>query len=570
MSIVAGGVQFLIRARVLFAMGALALVLNVHPVEAATCTMTPGVVNATAFQNLLNSCEGQTITFASGIYRFVPNGHEQGFSISAGTTLQGAGDSSLPNPTIFQVAYTGNYQALLWIENVSNVTVEGIAFEGIDDTVQPPRSFTSECPNDPDYGRAFFIKSDEQTSPVQYASVENITIQKNSFRDFNASSWIAIEAAAGSPGIGIQSEIAIAQNSFYTDSDLSSSANPGHSCIGSLQKTGDFTGAYGAWMVSIRGDWDIDPTTKVVTNGFVRNVSIASNDPMNASYMEGAVAIWANVSRVSVQYNNITGAGDQLPAVTSQPPSLSASPPYEPKRYAIVVYDLSHGQDHVQPPDTIWIVGNTITNAESCGVYTAGATNLDINSNNISGQTDPWDQVLPKGAIALNASTTMPSDPVMGNTLSNNYVGLAIAGNGPPPGKVGTNVTVSSNTIDVPGQITPPSGTTGSFGMKLWSANSHDSSATAGFMSVQNVTVTTRATSGATSVAGYDTKFSASNPSSLGNLTQNGWLASGGANPGLSWSASPGSTPFTNFSDVPNFTFNNITANGGPQNAFWH
>jgi len=69
MSIVAGGVQFLIRARVLFAMGALALVLNVHPVEAATCTMTPGVVNATAFQNLLNSCEGQTITFASGFFR---------------------------------------------------------------------------------------------------------------------------------------------------------------------------------------------------------------------------------------------------------------------------------------------------------------------------------------------------------------------------------------------------------------------------------------------------------------------------------------------------------------------
>lgn len=510
---------------------------------AATCTpLAPGVMNDTAFQTMLNNCAGQTINFASGTFRFEPTGWETGFTIPAGTTLQGAGNSSTANPTIFDVANSGAYQALLWVKDVSNVTIKGIAFEGVDLTANPQNAYPSGCQQGFYYGNAIWVYS----SPGSTASIENVTIQSNSFHNFNGPNWIAIQAAVTDPqkgpsaGIGLQTEIAVSENTFYSTTIPTSIGG----CIGSQ------TAGYSAYMISVMGN------TSDKTHGFVHNVSIASNNPMAAGYIEGAVAIWSNVNQVSVQYNTITGAGNLLPAVTTQP--SGTSPPFEPKRYAVLTYDASHGT--ALGPDTIWIVGNSITNPESCGIYSAGATNLDINSNTISGQTDPWDATLLKGAIALNDSTTMSGNPILNNNLPTNYVGLAIAG--------GT-VVASTNTINVPGTIVAPSGTTGSFGIKLTSV---PGGGVAGTYHIQGIKINTSATSNAVSVVGYG---SAGSPSFFG-VAQNGWTVTGGANPALRWyTKRVGGTEYGSLINgaVPNWTFGDsnvpLTADGVVQTASW-
>jgi hypothetical protein len=519
---------------------------------AATCTPpAPGVMNDAAFQTMLNNCAGQTITFASGTYRFVPSTtYAVGFKIPAGTTLQGAGNSSSPHPTIFDIADTGAYQALLWVRDVSHVTIEDIAFEGVDLTANPQTAYSSGCQQGLEYGHAIWVYS----SPGATASVESVTIQDNSFHNFNGSSWITVQSADTDPtlgpsaGVGLHTEIAISQNTFYSTTIPTAIGG----CIGSLTPGPSGQGGYSAFMISVMGN------TKDKTYGFVHNVSISSNNPMTASYVEGAVAIWSNVSQVSVQYNTITGAGNSLPAVTTQPIPGSTSPPFEPHRYGVLTYDASHGT--ALGPDTIWIVGNSISNPESCGIYSAGATNLDINSNTISGQTDPWDATLPKGAISLNDSTTMAGNPILNNNLPTNYTGLAIAGG---------NIVTSTNTINVPGTIVAPSGTTGSFGIKLTSV---PGGGVAGTYQIQGIKINTSATSNATSVVGYGSAGSAS----FFGVAQSGWTVTGGANPALTWYTARNGTEYGSLINgaVPNWTFGNsnvpLTADGVVQTASWH
>jgi len=514
--------------RSLFILIAFLYLFHPYTTNAAICTATlpPGVTTDAAFDQLLSTCAGKEIQFASGTYRFVPSGEQIGFYIPAGTTLTGKGNSSVVNPTIFEVASTGSYRSLLWARNASNITIQDIAFEGIDSTNN--LSYSSGCP-EKDFGRAIWIQSDAQTDPATLSSVENITIQNDSFRDFNGASWIRVAAADNSPGVGQSTEIAIRTNSFYTDSLINGGC--------SAKQVG---GGYARYMIDLEGG-----TTQGSVNGFVRNVSVASNNPMNASYIEGAISVWSNVSNVSLQFNTIPGAGNQV-APVANPMSL------ELLQYAIVVYDAAHGQ--TSPPDSVWIVGNSIQNGVSAGIYTAGATNLAIYQNSISGQSDPFDTTLPKGAIALNASTTMPSRPMVDNNLAANYIGLSI---------VGGNISAGSNTITVPG---------GSFGMKLGSSNPGEAPS---MLSIRGATLTTTATANATSIIGFGTNFA----SGFLGVTQSGWTTSGGSNRGLSWfptfaDSTSFSNAYTAFSSVPHFTFgdpvNPLTANGALQTSFWH
>jgi hypothetical protein len=497
------------------------------PAAAQSCNPSPGTFTDTAFDKLLSDCEGQIITFSAGTYRFIPSGFQPGHYIPAGTTLQGNGSTGSA-ATIFQIAYSGAYQSLLWAHNASNVTIAGIDFEGID-AVDGNRSYSSGCPT-LYYGSAISIVSDTQTTPP-VSSVENVVIKNNLFHDFNGWAWINIQAADESPGIGLQTEIAVSNNTFTSDSLLNG---------GCAATQGQIV-----YMVNIQGSLNYP------TNGIVKNISIASNQ-FNAGYIEGAVAIWSNAARVSVQYNTINGAGNKLPAVV-QPTATT-----EPKRYAILIYSNAYiakedGQPgNGLPPDTIWVIGNNIANPESCGIYAADATNLGIQSNTISGQVDIYDSTIPKAAIALNQSTTMGSYPLQDNTLSANYVGLAVV-----LGNTHGLVATGSNSIAVPSH---------SFGAKLTlGPGSSDT------LNLQGITLTASPNSDASSVVGYGLPGS----QAFIGVAQNGWTVSGGTNPALSWYASPASpTAYTTFSQVPTVTFGNgnvpLTANGVVQTAFWH
>jgi hypothetical protein len=301
---------------------------------------------------------------------------------------------------VLRIADSGNFMAFLWIRNVSNVSLQRLRFEGT--------SHESGCTLH-DYGHAVWVQSD----PGQGDSMNEIDISDDVFHNFNGQSWISILAEDGSPGIGVGGRITISGNVFISDADL----HGGCAASGGL--------GYPVAMVWMHG-------SNLSDRGMVENVSVVSNT-FEAGYVKGAVAIWSGTYRVSVQNNTILDAGFRLP----NPPGTDLG------RYAILIYNSAHEGPRQLPglhPDTISIVGNTITNPYSCGVYVASAQNLDISGNRISGQRDRYDATLPKGAIALAGATNVR---VQGNELSDNYVAIAaVAGT--------TQLSVDENHIAVP------------------------------------------------------------------------------------------------------------------------
>jgi hypothetical protein len=506
--------------RTMLALGSvlLACLLAARPAGAQQCSPAPGTYLDSEFEALLQSCAGETITFAPGTYRFVPTGYERGFEVPAGTTLQGSG-SRAPGATVFQIAASGAYQALLWVHNVSNVVIADIDFEGID-ALRENRSYPSGCPS-LYYGSAIYLVSD-----VASAGVQGVAIAGNTFHDFNGASWIFMLAGDNSAGIGVGGEIALTTNVFISDGLMNG---------GCAATQGQL--AYMIWIEGSVNDAD---------GGFVENVSISGNH-FHASYVEGAVALWDDTRQISIQYNNIYGAGDRLPVAVT--PTATTGP----KRYAVLLYTLaylSHGQGRA--PDTIWMIGNVITNAESCGIYAVSSTNLAIQSNAISGQTDKFDATEPKAGIGLSESTTMPGYPLADNQLSDNYVGLAIV-----VGSQGGIVATGSNSVSVPAN---------GFGAKLTlEPGSTDA------LSLQGLNLSATPGSNATSLVGYGSPAR----TAFVGTAQNGWPLSGGKNRGLSWCASPADcTWYSTFGQVPQVVFGNandpVTASGARQSAFWH
>ena len=351
--------------------------------------------NTAALKSALTACAGKSIHIPQGTYTFSPHGFDNGMYIPEKTSIVGDGSEGQA-ATILRIADTGTFASFLWIRDTSNISVQGIRFEG--------STYDSGCARGLAYGHAISVYS----SAGAPAGVENIRITGNVFHDFNGQSWITMNAADRSPGAGLNSEIAVSKNTFISDDRLQGG------CAGS----GGI--GYPVFMIWLHGSDDSG-------QGMIENVSIASNT-FEADYVKGAVIIWSDTAHISVQYNSIKNAGLRLPP----------APRTELGRYAIAVYHSAHEKPGLLP-DSIQIVDNTIVNPVSCGVYVAAARNLDISRNRISGQTDRWDGTLPKGAIALNHAYNVRS--IEGNELANNYVGITV---------VAGDVAIKDNRIEVP------------------------------------------------------------------------------------------------------------------------
>ena len=267
--------------------------------EASAYGLSPGGAdNVAAMANALKACAGKTLHIAAGTYELNPNGFAAGFMVPGNTTIAGDG----PEQTVLKVGSSGNFQAVLWIRNVSRVTIRGIRFEG--------STYESGCTRHLDYGHAIYLYSDAGEHP----SVESVEIAGNVFHNFNGQSWITLNAANDSPGIGHASLISIKNNVFDSDEGLRGS------CAG----TGGI--GYPAAMVWLHG-------SDMSAQGTIANVSVASNT-FNAAYIKGAVAVWSGTSHISVQYNRIHDAGVRLP------PAFGT----ELGRYAISIYNSAHYQ----------------------------------------------------------------------------------------------------------------------------------------------------------------------------------------------------------------------------------
>jgi len=357
-----------------------------------------GTDNTAAFVRTLDECAGRTIHIAHGTYVFRPNGFAVGFTIPAGTTLIGDG-SKAEAATVLQVAASGTYQGLLWIRNVSNVSIRDIRFEG--------SAYDSGCVRNLDYGHAIYVQSDGGASDA----VEGVVISGDVFRNFNGGSWVTFNAADGSPGIGVNGvngAMAVRGNVFDSDADLAG----GCAAIDGI--------IYAAHMVALHGS---DASAK----GLVANAAVESNT-FNAGYVRGAVAVWSGTRSIDIQHNTILDAGLRLPMYPSS----------ELGRYAVLVYNSAHEHPGLHP-DSIRIIDNTITNPVSCGIYVALGRNLEIRGNRISGQTDRYDGTLPKGAISLNHAESVLS--LEDNVLTDNYIAIS---------SVGSKIRMGSNQITVP------------------------------------------------------------------------------------------------------------------------
>lgn len=342
--------------------------------------------NTAAFKKMLTECAGKEIRIPRGTYTFSPAGYDNGLYIQSDTSIVGDGAEG-DSGTVMRIADTGNFASLFWIRDASNVSIHGIKFEGT--------SYESGCTKHLDYGHAITIHS----SAGARAPVETIKITANQFHNFNGQSWITITAQDHSPGVGAHSEIAISNNAFVSDANLH----------GSCAATGGI--GYPVFMVWLHGSDESG-------EGMIENVSISSNT-FQADYVKGAVVVWSDTAHIDIQNNTINNAGLRLPA----------APQTELGRYAITIYNSAHEKPG-HWPDTITVVGNTIVNPVSAGVYVAGARNLEISRNRISGQSDRYDGTLPKGAIALNHAQNVRA--VEGNELVNNYFGITLVATDAP------------------------------------------------------------------------------------------------------------------------------------------
>jgi len=355
--------------------------------------------NIAAFRRMLTECAGRTIHLAEGTYAFRPKDLAPGLVVPASTTIVGDGSQG-EHQTVLQIADSGDFNSFFWIRNVSNVTIRQLRFEGT--------PYDSGCSAHHDYGHAIYIYSDAG----QQATVENIEISENTFHNFNGQSWISLVSAEGSPGIGLKSKINVRNNLFISDADLR----------GGCAATGGL--GYPVAMVWIHG-------ANLSAQGLVANVSVASNT-FQAGYVKSAVATWSGTQRISIQYNSILDAGLMLPV----------TPGTDLGRYAILIYNSAHEGARILPglhPDTIWVVGNTVSNPYSCGIYVASAENIEITGNRITGQRDRYDATLPKGAIALNHASVRA---LRDNELVNNSIGISTVGS--------SRISLNENHIVVP------------------------------------------------------------------------------------------------------------------------
>lgn len=344
--------------------------------EAATYGLSASLVdNSTAFNAALHACGGRTLHLPAGTYKFAPAQFIRGFVVPNATSIVGDGAGA----TTLEIAGPGNYDSFFWIRDVSNVSIRGLTLRGNGVFYQ-----AGSCVYD--YGKAISIVS----SAGQVIPVTNITIASNLLTNFVGTGWISMLAAAGSAGIGtIPAGANITIEGNFFQSLQGNSVAPGNPDCNSAG-------------VEIFG---------AGTAVNVTNVSVSGNG-FDASYLKQGIIVYGSASQITIAANSISGAGQKLAS------------PKDSSLYGILVYQKS------TPPNVVNIVGNSILDPFSCGVYVAAGRNITISGNTISGQVDTNDGIEPKGAICLNHvdnGQDGETATIMRNTISSSQVGISIA-----------------------------------------------------------------------------------------------------------------------------------------------
>ena len=338
-------------------------------------------------------CSVPVVHIPAGKYVFVPHGPSAGIQLPSNIALTGEGMSN----TVLQVAGGvpgANFDSLFWARNQDHVEFRDIGFFGNSTVVNNPQGHPLNT-----YGSAISITIDKEPGTPANGTPKNLShflVANCNFENFNGAAWIRV--INYSDGYSID-DITVSDSRFV--SHEGNAVNPTEI-------------SYPSHVMSFMG------STSSKT-GLVTNVRI-TNNVINATHIKGGIAVWCGVRSVQIVNNTIGDAGAD-PAI-----------PYDRGAYAILVYDNSYYHDSAHPegarhggsrPDDIHIERNQIVRPKSCGIYIASARQVWIIGNKISGQSDPQNQTLAKGAIvagyALDAT-------VKDNEISNSHIGMTLLG----------------------------------------------------------------------------------------------------------------------------------------------
>lgn len=336
-------------------------------------------------------CSVPIIHVAAGTYTFSPRGPSGGIALNSNLALVGDGVGK----TVLQVAAGvpgANFDSLFWARDQDQIEIKGISFIGNSTLVNNSAGRPLNT-----YGSAVSIMLDAAPGPNGTPrNLAHFLIADSSFENFNGAAWVRVINYSESYSID---DLEIRDNHFV--SRQGNAVNPGEI-------------SYTSNAISIQGSM----TSKA---GLVSNVRITGNT-IDATHLKGGVALWAGVRGATVAANTIADAG------------ADAAIPNDKGAYAITVYDNAYYYDKDHPqgarhdgirPDDIHIERNVITRPRSCGVYMASANRVWVVGNKISGQSDPQNQTLPKGAIVASYSLDVR---VSDNNISSSHIGMTLLG----------------------------------------------------------------------------------------------------------------------------------------------
>lgn len=172
--------------------------------------------------------------------------------------------------------------------------------------------------------------------------------------------------------------------------------------------------------------------------GLVRDVRISDNYA-ECTFIKGFAWVYNNVEDVAFADNVILNAG------------ADGGISDDVGCYALMAYNSTPSY---ADPLRVRCEGNHIVAPRSCGIYAAGAADVRITGNYISGQTDAEGSTLPKGAVALNGVT---SALIEGNELRDNRFGVWAA----TAPDVDSHTRIANNTIVSDSDNVSPSGAAG-------------------------------------------------------------------------------------------------------------
>ena len=354
----------------------------------------PGSDNVQAFKDAIAyaaKCSVPVIHVPAGTYKFVPHGPSAGILLASNLSLIGEGMGK----TVLQVAGGtpgANFDSLFWARNQDHIEIKNIGFIGNSTVVNNSAGRPLNT-----YGSALSIVLDAAAGANGTPrNLSHFLIANSNFENFNGAAWIRVINYSDTNSID---DLEISDNRFL--SRETNAVNPGEI-------------SYTSNAISVMGSINS-------AAGLVTNVRITGNI-INAAHIKGGIALWTGVRGASVVGNTISDVG------------ADAAIANDKGAYAITVYYNAYYYDKEHPqgarhggirPDDVHIERNVITRPRSCGIYATSANRVWIVGNKISGQSDPLNQTLPKGAIVVSYSL---NTTVTDNTISSSHIGMALLG----------------------------------------------------------------------------------------------------------------------------------------------